>query len=131
VLDHSGGGHDLKIPPKIPILDKKILSSNWNQLEFDLKSFQDIFINLVGFIPLGFMLAITFSKAGAISERQSILISVILCFAVSLMVEVMQAWIPSRNSDSLDLMLNTIGGFAGAIICYKVTVHGSRRTAQG
>jgi len=131
VLDRSGGSHDLKIPPKIPILDKKILSSNWRQLDFDLRSVQDVFINLIGFIPLGFILAATFSKAGSIFERNSILITVILCFTVSLLIEIIQAWIPSRSSDFLDLVLNTLGGFSGAIICYKVTVHGSRRTAQG
>jgi hypothetical protein len=119
VLDHSGGGHDLKIPPKIPILDRKFLSSEWDQLDFDLKSFQDVFINLVGFIPLGFMLAATFIKAGPIFERNNILITVILCFTVSLTIEIVQAWIPSRSSDSLDLMLNTLGGFFGAMIYCK------------
>ena len=119
VLDHSGGGHDLKIPPKIPILDKKILSSNWRQLGFDLRSVQDIFLNLIGFIPLGFMLAATFVKAGSIFERHSILLTVILCFAVSLAIEIVQAWVPSRSSDSIDLMLNTLGGFSGAMIYCK------------
>jgi len=127
VLDHSGGSRDLKIPPKIPILDKKFLSSGWNQLDFDFKSFQDVFINLVGFMPLGFMFAATFIKAGPIFERQSILITVILCFTLSLAIEIIQAWIPSRSSDLLDLVLNTLGGFFGAMICYK----SRRKKAKG
>ena len=129
VLDHSGGSRDLKIPPKVPILDKKFLSSDWNQLDFDLKSFQDVIINLVGFMPLGFMLAATFIKAGPISAKQSILVTVILCFTLSLAIEIVQAWIPSRSSDSLDLVLNTLGGLAGALIFMKVK--GERIKAKG
>jgi glycopeptide antibiotics resistance protein len=101
-------------------LDQKILSTDWESLEFKLQSVQDIFFNFVGFMPLGFILAANLMKAGSDYRINIILMPVLLCFAVSLMIEISQAWIPSRSSDSLDLMLNTIGGFAGALICYQV-----------
>jgi len=72
------------------------------------------------------MLAATFVKAGSIFERHSILLTVILCFAVSLAIEIVQAWVPSRSSDSIDLMLNTLGGFSGAMMYKHLMAYGAR-----
>jgi glycopeptide antibiotics resistance protein len=43
------------------------------------------------------------------------LISVSVCLTVSLFIEVFQAWVPSRSSSSLDLMLNGFGGWLGTV----------------
>ncbi|MBW1717567.1 MAG: VanZ family protein [Deltaproteobacteria bacterium] len=37
-------------------------------------------------------------------------------FSLSLAREVLQSWIPSRSSDCLDLVLNTLGTLLGAMI---------------
>ncbi len=63
VMDHSGRGNDLHIPPKMKILTKKILSFPWNRLKFNTEFFEDVMINLMGFIPLGFFLNATLIKA--------------------------------------------------------------------
>lgn len=110
VIDHAGGNIDFHIPSKMKILDKKILSFSLSGLTFNA----DFMINLIGFIPLGFFLNATFAKTGGGFERQGFLITVVFCFFVSLFIEVFQAWIPSRNSDVLDLVLNTFGGLLGA-----------------
>jgi len=38
-------------------------------------------------------------------------------FVKSFAIEIAQAWIPSRSSQALDLILNTIGAFIGALFC--------------
>jgi hypothetical protein len=46
VFDHAGGNHDLKIPLRMPILKKKILSSPWKGFKFDKKGIETIFVVL-------------------------------------------------------------------------------------
>lgn len=116
VLDHAGGNHHLEIPSRMKILEKKMLSLAWDGLKLDLGSIQDIILNLMGFIPFGFVLIATFVKAGFSFNKHGVIIAIALCFIVSLIIEVVQAWMPSRSSQFLDLALNTFGGFIGVII---------------
>ena len=120
-LDHGNGNHHLKIPKRIHILEKRILSSPWIDLKLNKSFIQDFVINLVGFIPLGFILSATFIELGGSFKKQFILITVALCFTISLIIEVAQGWMPSRSSQILDLMLNTSGALIG-VMTYKAIV---------
>ncbi|HUV78363.1 MAG TPA: VanZ family protein [Desulfobacterales bacterium] len=115
-LDQAVGNNHLKIPSRIHILEKKILSSAWTTFKFKRIFIQDIIINFVGFIPFGFFLTATLIKLGGAFEKHDVLIAVSFCFAVSLIIEIFQAWIPSRHSEMLDLILNTFGALIGAIM---------------
>ncbi len=122
-FDHAGGKHDLEIPSRMQILDKKILSLTWGRFNFDSRFLRDIIINFAGFIPLGFVLIATFVKAGGFFERHGTLIAIFLCFNVSLTIEILQAWMPSRSSDYLDLVLNTLGALLG-VMAYRFLLTG-------
>jgi glycopeptide antibiotics resistance protein len=63
---------------------------------------------------LGFVLTAAFVKAGSIFKKHGVLITVALCFTVSLTIEIVQAWMPLGSSDCLDLVFNTLGAFLGA-----------------
>jgi len=115
-FDHAGGSNHLKIPSRFHILEKKILSPIRTTSRFTRIIIRDIIINLAGFIPFGFFLTATLIKLGGAFEKHDILISVSFCFAVSLIIEILQAWIPSRHSEMLDLILNTFGALIGAIM---------------
>ena len=65
VMDRSVGNIDFHIPSKMKILNKKMLSFSWNRLKFNTEFFEDVMINLMGFIPLGFFLNATFAKVRA------------------------------------------------------------------
>ena len=82
---------------------------------------KDFVINLVGFIPLGFILSATFIELGGTLKKRVILITVVLCFTISLIIEVVQGWMPSRSSQILDLMLNTGGSLIG-VMTYRAIV---------
>jgi len=71
-------------------------------------------INLIGFMPLGFFLWSTFLGFKGFIYNHKWLMSVVIAFAFSLSLEIFQAWIPSRTSSLLDLILNTVGAGAGA-----------------
>ncbi len=116
VLDHSGAGRHLRIPSRMQVLDARILSFSVHRLRLDASTFKDIAINFIGFIPLGLVLTATFVKAGSVFEKHAVLMTLALCFTVSLSIEILQAWMPSRSSDLSDLVLNTLGGLAGVLI---------------
>ncbi len=116
-FDQAGGGHHLEIPARMRILKRKILTPPWQGFEFNRSLIQDIIVNLVGFIPLGFIFTATFVQAGS---KHDVLLTVALCFTLSLSIEIIQAWMPSRSSDLLDLILNTLGGLLGAKIFYFI-----------
>ena len=87
-------------------------------------------VNLIGFIPLGFVLLATFYKAGSYPKKHGFLITIVICFTVILAIEFLQAWIPSRSSDSMDLMLNTLGALIGAAICNSLYLRISGRMKE-
>jgi len=120
-IDHANGNHELKIPTRMHILEKRILIRPWIDLKLNKSFIQDFVINLVGFIPLGFILSATFIELGGILKKRVIVITVALCFAISLIIEVAQGWIPSRSSQILDLMLNTSGALIGTM-AYRAIV---------
>lgn len=114
-FDYAGGNNNLEIPSRMQVLERKTLSLTWDRFNFNSGFIRDIIINFTGFIPLGFVLIATFVKASGFFERHRALLSVFLCFNVSLTVEILQAWIPSRSSDFLDLVLNTFGALTGVM----------------
>lgn len=113
VFDHSGGGVDLIIPPKVVILEKKVLA--WPNLDSiaTASMVEDVAINFLGFIPLGFLLTITLSRIERISLRRWAVAAVAIAAGFSLCIEVAQIWIPTRDSSLLDLLLNTLGSGVG------------------
>lgn len=115
-FDHGAGNLHLEIPPRIHILKKRILSPPWGRLELNRSYIQDIIINLAGFIPLGFILSAALIEFSRTSEKHVVIMTVVLCFFLSMTIEIVQAWIPSRSSELHDLMLNTSGGLLGALI---------------
>ncbi len=125
-IDHSGGNLHLEIPPKMQILEREILSPIWKDWKLKGAFIQDMIINLAGFIPLGFTLIATLMKLGGIFKKKSVLITFVLCFVVSLMIEIIQAWIPSRSSQMLDLVLNSIGALIGMIIFRFLQIFGQQ-----
>ena len=102
VSDHAGGDHNLKIPARMPILKKELLSSPWKRFKLDKKGIEDIILNLVGFIPLGIVFTSTLVGVGGVSKKKAAFISLFSCFVVSLIIETAQAWLPSRSSSHRD-----------------------------
>ena len=72
--------------------------------------FLNIFGNVLAFMPFGFFLPVIWERT------RHWYITVILSFAMSLIVETMQLVGKVGSFDVDDLLLNTIGGFVGYII---------------
>jgi hypothetical protein len=112
-FNRMGDTRYLIIPASVRILRKEILSLPWNGVRWDNAFLKDVSLNLLGFIPLGFFLGALRADFGRAAARRNLLLCIGLCCMLSLTIELAQAWIPSRSSQMLDLVLNTLGGAAG------------------
>ena len=115
-FNQAGENNHLEIPSKMQILQKEILITPWHKFELNQSFLQDFAINIIGFIPFGFFLYALLQNLGGSRERHSFLITVLLCLVLSLFIEIVQVWMPSRSSQMLDVILNMLGGYLGAMI---------------
>ena len=116
VHNSSGSGPALYIPERYLVFREKFLEPFWQEYKPDWSYLKNVLINIAGFIPLGF-----FSSAYLLSARQvrrAALFSVLLGFATSLTIEVLQAYLPTRDSGTTDLITNTLGTSLGIALYY-------------
>ena len=72
----------------------------------------DVAANVVGYGPLGFLLALAGLRSGHI--RWAVPFAVLGALLVSLILETLQSYLPSRIPSNVDLALNTLGAALGA-----------------
>jgi VanZ family protein len=106
----------LSMPASFHILKKLFIIPPWSDFQANTSYFMDIIVNLLGFIPSGFALCTLLIQCGGILRKKAVLLSTISCFLLSLIIEIAQAWMPSRSSQGLDVIMNTLGAWIGTII---------------
>lgn len=116
-LDRSVRHHDLEIPKRMIVFKRQILAFSPDDLRFSRDVIQDVAFNFAGFVPFGLLAAAILSRFQGAYERHAVVVAVLMGFAVSIAIEVAQAWIPSRSSSLLDLVMNTAGTGSGAAVC--------------
>ena len=72
----------------------------------------DVGINLLGYAPLGFLLALAALRSARAAYAVSVATSV--CALLSLSMETLQSYMPSRVPSNADLAFNAIGAWMGA-----------------
>ena len=113
--DRSGNGIHLQMPARMQILKKEMLVPPWRNGSRQSGLGVDVALNFFGFWPLGFFLSAMLARTRRL-QRHYGWVTVLFCFVFSLSLETVQVWVPSRSSDMLDLIMNTLGGGAGAMI---------------
>lgn len=121
VHNHIDPAADLLIPERFFVLHEEFLERPWNEYRADWNYWKDVGINIAGFIPLGFFFCAYFSSARTI--RGGVLLTIAFGFAVSLTIEVSQAFLPTRDSGMTDIITNTLGTALGAILCAWIAEH--------
>jgi VanZ family protein len=72
----------------------------------------DVGVNLAGYAPLGFLLALSALRSGRV--RWAVTVAVISAGALSLAMETLQSYLPSRVPSNVDFALNSAGAWLGA-----------------
>lgn len=74
----------------------------------------DVAINVLGYMPLGFLLALSASRSGR--TRFATLLATLTAAALSLLMESLQSYLPARVPSQVDLALNLAGAWLGAVL---------------
>jgi hypothetical protein len=111
VHNKLGLGNDLYIPQKFVVLRQTVLDPVWRAFNWSRGFWQDAWINVGGFIPFGCFFCAYFSARGL---RSPALAASLVGAAVSLLIELTQASLPTRDSSMSDLINNILGSVLGA-----------------
>jgi VanZ family protein len=82
----------------------------------------DVAINVLGYAPLGFLLALAALRSRRVSW--AITVAVLASALLSLGMEALQSYLPSRVPSNVDLALNTLGAWLGACCAWVLQVTG-------
>ena len=114
VHDRSDSGINLQIPERYLILHEKFLEPPWKEFYVGWSYWKNVGINIGGFIPLGFFFCAYLTMAKQTSGPA--LVTVLIGAGTSLTIEVLQAYLPTRDSGITDLFTNTMGTGLGVIL---------------
>jgi VanZ like family/Concanavalin A-like lectin/glucanases superfamily len=111
VHNRARSGGDLFIPKRYMELHHTLLRRPWDEYSPGWGYWRDVLINIAGFVPMGFfcyayLLSISFGKRPALA-------TILLGCLLSLTVEILQAYLPTRDSGMTDIFTNTLGATAG------------------
>jgi hypothetical protein len=113
IHSNSGPGADLYIPARYTVLGQVFLENPWSEFRRSQGYLSSIVKNIVGFIPFGCCFYAYFSLVR--QTKRAAVATVILGSAVSLAIEVLQAFLPTRDSGTTDLITNTLGTYIGVL----------------
>ncbi|MDQ3059065.1 MAG: VanZ family protein [Pseudomonadota bacterium] len=78
----------------------------------------DVGANLLGYMPLGFLLALAALRSRRVSWAVSV--AVLSAGLLSLTMETLQTYLPSRVASNVDMGLNTLGAWLGACCAWAL-----------
>jgi hypothetical protein len=107
-------GMDLVIPQHYVVLGKIALEPIWKEFELSRSYGSAALKNVIGFVPLGLCFYIFMVVR---QRKRPVFTTIIAGFLVSLMIEVLQIFLPTRDSGTTDLVTNTLGTWLGVLGC--------------
>jgi hypothetical protein len=113
----------LTIPERFKPVKRKILYPFWPESFWNSSFISDVTINVLGFIPFGFCFSALFLKTARHRRLPSYMSAAILGVGISLAIELIQAYIPTRDSSLMDVISNSAGTILGVVIFKILTQH--------
>jgi hypothetical protein len=115
---------DLLLPTRYSVLHPPFLKPAWLPYRFGWPRWgywQDVLVNFLGFVPMGFLL-LDYLLLARLSSSPAALV-VLAGFALSLTIECLQWYLPTRDSDMTDVITNTLGTAFGVALCLLPYIH--------
>ena len=125
--DESGMRLRLYVPERYQVLRKRVLSSPLTDYRLTRSYFKDVVVNILGFVPFGFIFFLHRMEISPNLGSWNILMPILLGAVISLSIELLQAFLPSRSSQLTDLFMNISGvaiGIGFALIAARYHHHG-------
>jgi len=113
IRNHGSMVAPLTIPSGLNALGRRFLRGSMADSTSSRFLMLDTLVNFIGFMPFGAAVVIVLRSSHR-SRPRTILVTALFGFALSLTIELAQAWMPSRDSSLRDLLLNTAGAPVGA-----------------
>ena len=90
----------------------------------------DVAANVGGYVPLGFLLALSFLRRGSqrfapSTNTAAIAVATLAAAVLALWMEAVQSYLPSRVASNVDFGLNVAGALLGAIIAAALELAGA------
>jgi len=114
VYNRAGNGPDLTIPDHYLIPFKPFLEAPWKEFRPTLEYLLDVLVNIAGFLPFGFVFCSYFTTVRRLERAQSL--TIVLGFLLSLTIETLQGFLPTRGSGITDIITNTAGTVLGTML---------------
>ena len=109
VGDHSPARNSLVIPATSRPLQRPVLQSLWKNSYNPM----DLAINVAGFVPFGFFYFLY--------RKRNLFWTLLAAALISLTIELLQVYLPTRASQTTDLVTNIAGALLGALAAKKLT----------
>ena len=109
--------YNLLIPEVFHVLQKKILVLPWEAFQLDRSFIKDVAINILGFVPFGFFFAAWLGYKKMPQNIPAAAVVILIACGISLTIELLQVYLPTRNSSLTDLMCNILGTALGQMLC--------------
>ena len=130
VHDQIEPGIDLHIPDRYVVVRRTILEPPWKEFRRQKNYLQNALLNIGGFVPLGLSVYAFLSLVG--KRRRPAMATIVVGAMVSLTIEVLQAYLPTRDSGMTDLFTNVIGTSFGVLLYQAgVRITGACRPQPG
>jgi hypothetical protein len=112
VHNEIAGEPDLLIPQRFQTPGRPFLARPWHEFQSGSIGWKDVLINIAGFIPFGFFIY-SFLSSTKLKGRMGFA-AIGIGMVVSLTIEVLQWYLPTRDSSMTDVLTNTAGTTMGA-----------------
>jgi hypothetical protein len=122
--------YDLFIPPVFRAPVKPVLMPPWKVQEYDLSFWVDVVVNILGFIPFGFTGSALLRGDGGRKRMPDTVLVVLAGAGISLLIELLQVYLPTRDSSLTDFMNNMLGAYFGAWL-FRVWFRKGSRSSEG
>ena len=120
VRNQMNSATDLRIPKRYFVLHAPFLERPWDEFEASWSYCGHVLINIGGFVPLGFFFCAYLSSVRHFDR--AVLATIVLGGVISLTIEVLQAFLPTRDSGMTDIITNTLGTGIGAWLYSRESV---------
>jgi glycopeptide antibiotics resistance protein len=118
------------MPPVFRAPAKRALTPPWRVHAFNLSFWKDASVNVLGFIPFGFALCAWMRRDGGRKPLPVPFMVVLMGAGISLLIELLQVYLPTRDSSLTDLVNNILGTYVGArgFLARSCSVHPTHRS---